>query len=621
MVEEPMKKIKVLLTNATGIMPEEFNKDYNKRRGYSLYPPLSLTTVAASIFKKVDDIEVEVLDMNFETIKYFNENDKSDLSTYDFMKNKIVDKMDEFQPDLVGISVLFSPAHSNALAMANIVKEKNSTTQVVCGGVHTTFAYKRMLEECPNIDFIFLYEADNTFPLFLEYLKGKVKFEDLKGIAWLDKNTNEPKLAPHAPLIHELDKLPIPEWDLVPLKKYSDYGRVGAVHMFGDTRKPTYMMQTVRGCVAQCTFCSVRSFYGKGVRSYSPKRVLEEIDYLYNELGIRQLDIMDDDFTYDRERTLEICNGLVKRNYNLIWNLSNGIRLGTINDEIMDALIKAKCRNITIGVESGNDSTLALVRKPVSIKMLYRKSEIFKRYPELYVKANYMVGFPFENDEQMMNTFRLAEDLDYDWHGFTIFQPLPGTPEFQKLDQKSQDNFDFDSIAFNHIHLDARKKYEKEIEKQMQDAMMDQNSKEPSRNQKNKKISHLAYSKSLEINFLKNKNLTGVTIDKYVENNKRKYQSKIEKPQNIDRAIRDFEAILQFHDNTHAIAHYCLAKAYRHKDDVKLVKHHMSKVSSILANPQHNKWIGHFDNLVPKNEMNELKTFSSKNAVQIQSPV
>ena len=106
MVEEPMKKINVLLTNATGIMPEEFNKDYNKRRGYSLYPPLSLTTVAASIFKKVDDIEVEVLDMNFETIKYFNENDKSDLSTYDFMKNKIVDKMDEFQPDLVPNTII-----------------------------------------------------------------------------------------------------------------------------------------------------------------------------------------------------------------------------------------------------------------------------------------------------------------------------------------------------------------------------------------------------------------------------------------------------------------------------------------------------------------------------------
>lgn len=121
-----MKKIKILLTNASGINSEKFNKHFNKRKGYSLYPPLSLTTVAAAVLDKVDDIEVEVLDMNFETHKYFSENEKSDLSTYDFMKNKIVEKIDDFQPDLVGISVLFSPAHRNAIAVANIVKEKNS---------------------------------------------------------------------------------------------------------------------------------------------------------------------------------------------------------------------------------------------------------------------------------------------------------------------------------------------------------------------------------------------------------------------------------------------------------------------------------------------------------------
>ncbi len=611
-----MKKIKLLLTNATGINSAKFNKHFNKDKGYSLYPPLSLTTVAAAVIGKVDDIEVELLDMNFETHKYFSENDESDLSSYDFMKNKVIEKIDEFQPDLVGISVLFSPAHNNAIAVANIVKEKNSKIQVVCGGVHTTFVYKRMLEECRNIDFVFLYEAENTFPLFLEYLKGKVKFEDLKGLAWFDKNTNKTKLAPPAPLIENLDKLPIPTWDLVPLKKYSDYGRVGSVHMFGDIRKPTYMMQTVRGCVAQCTFCSVRSFYGKGVRSYSPKRVLEEIDYLYNDLGITQLDIMDDDFTYDRERTLEICNGLIKRNYNLLWNLSNGIRLGTLNDEIMDALVKAKCRNIAIGVESGNDSTLALVRKPVSVKMLYKKAELFRKHPELYVKANYMVGFPFENDEQMMNTFKLAEDMDFDWQGFTIFQPLPGTPEFQKLDQKTKDNFDFDSIVYNLTHEEARQ-MKKQIEDQMQTALMDQESKEPSRYLKNKKISEIAYVKNLEINFLNNPNLNGVSINKSRKNYKGEYQVTIEKPQNLDRAIRDFEAVLRFHDKTHAIAHYCLAKAYKFKGDSKLSKYHMSKISIILANPQHKKWVKYFDQLIPKNEINELTNFSNKDSSQM----
>ena len=80
--------------------------------------------------------------------------------------------------DLVGISVVFSTAHNNASLIVNTVKEKNSKTIVVCGGNHPTFAYKRMFKDCPNIDFIFMYEGDNTFPLFLKYLQGKVSFKD-----------------------------------------------------------------------------------------------------------------------------------------------------------------------------------------------------------------------------------------------------------------------------------------------------------------------------------------------------------------------------------------------------------------------------------------------------------
>ena len=71
------------------------------------------------------------------------------------------------------------------------------------------------------------------------------------------------------------------------------------------------------------------------------------------------------------------------------WNLKNGIRLGTINDEVMHALVGAKCRVMSIGVESGNDTTLAIVRKPLSIKMLYEKSEIIRKYPKMYVPVSY----------------------------------------------------------------------------------------------------------------------------------------------------------------------------------------------------------------------------------------
>ena len=444
-----MKKLKVLLTNSIALNLDEFDRDHNKIRGYCLYPPVQLTTIAASTLKKVENVECEILDLDFEIMKYFKENEKSPISALELTKKRIVDKMDQFQPDLVGISVVFSPTHSNALKIAEIIKDKNPKTQVVCGGNHATFAYKTMLEKCPSIDFVFLYEGDNTFPLFIEYLQGKIKFEDLKGIAWLDKDTNTPKLAPHASLIEQLDEIPIPKWDLVPIEKYHEYGRVASVQRYGSENLSTYVVQTVRGCVAKCSFCTVRSFYGKGVRSYSAKRVLEEIDYLYNDLGIRQFDIIDDDFSYDRKRTLEICNGLIKRNYDLNWSILNGIRLGTLNEEVIHAMVNAKCRLIAIGVESGNDQTLAIVKKPLSVKMLYQKSEIFKQYPELYVMGNYIVGWPWESEDQMMNTFKVAQEIAFDWNKFGVFHPLPGTPLFQNIDEKEKDEFDFDSIQYD----------------------------------------------------------------------------------------------------------------------------------------------------------------------------
>jgi len=344
-------------------------------------------------------------------------------------------------------------------------------------------------------------------------------------------------------------------------------------------------MQTVRGCVAACCFCSVRSFYGKGVRAYSSERVLQEIDYLYNELGIKQLEILDDDFTFDRERALEICNELVKRNYDLVWNILNGIRLGTINDELLDGLVASKCRLISIGVESGNDTTLKIVRKPLSVKFLYKKAEIIHKHPELYVKANYIVGFPFENDEETMNTFNLAEDVGFDWNIFSIFKPLPGTPMFREIDKQGQEDFDFNSVR-NDFQFDALRKYKADLENNMH--TNDESLFGVKISSDDEKISQLAYIKNLEINFIKNKNLNG---------------------RNVNRAIRDFEGILKYIEKDHAIAHYCLAKAYREKGDSQIVQKHMNKVVDILGDTKNSKWSNYFDLLVPKNEMDELKTF------------
>ena len=103
-----MKKIKILLTNAPKFDLEEFNKNYNSIGSYLLYPPIQLTTIAASTMKKVDDVEIEILDLEYEILKYFKENKVSPLPTRDYMKKIILDRANKFKPDLVGITAVFS---------------------------------------------------------------------------------------------------------------------------------------------------------------------------------------------------------------------------------------------------------------------------------------------------------------------------------------------------------------------------------------------------------------------------------------------------------------------------------------------------------------------------------
>ena len=138
------KKLKVLLTSAPTIDMEAFDKNINQIKGYVLYPPISLTTLAGSVLKKVDNVQIEILDLEFHIMKYFKENQESELEARVLMEKLIISKIDEFKPDVVGISVLFSRSHSNIFAIANIVKERNSSIQVVTGGNHATFAYKKI---------------------------------------------------------------------------------------------------------------------------------------------------------------------------------------------------------------------------------------------------------------------------------------------------------------------------------------------------------------------------------------------------------------------------------------------------------------------------------------------
>ena len=162
-------------------------------------------------------------------------------------------------------------------------------------------------------------------------------------------------------------------------------------------------MQTVRGCTARCTFCSVRNFNGFGVRTHSPERVLKEIEILYNKFGIRHIDFVDDDFTVSRSRVVEICKMLIEKKYNLTWSIGNGIRLGTLDDELLTYMADSGCTYFSLGIESGDDKMLKEMKKPLTLKILNQKAPLLEKHTRIYYRANFITVLD-ETPEQLNRT-------------------------------------------------------------------------------------------------------------------------------------------------------------------------------------------------------------------------
>ena len=183
--------------------------------------------------------------------------------------------------------------------------------------------------------------------------------------------------------------------------------------------------------MAHCKFCSVRSFNGSTMRSHSTDRILRDIDLLYNKFNIRHIDFVDDDLTYDRELITAFFDALIERKYDLTWSVGNGVRIGTLNEELLTKMVKSGCTYFSIGIESGDPKVLKEIRKPLGIKMLKEKVILLHQFPQIYYRANFILGFPGETREQMDMTFAVAKEIELDWNLLSICKPLPGTDMYQ----------------------------------------------------------------------------------------------------------------------------------------------------------------------------------------------
>ncbi|OGW83844.1 MAG: hypothetical protein A2Z83_07625 [Omnitrophica bacterium GWA2_52_8] len=173
--------------------------------------------------------------------------------------------------------------------------------------------------------------------------------------------------------------------------------------------------------------------------------MVDEIKYLYKEKGIRQIDWLDDDLLWDPARAVEMFKLMAAEIPDLEWISNNGLIASAITDEIMEWMVRSGMRAFKIGIETGNDEMLHKVKKPATKPKLRVARERFLKFPEVFVSANFIIGFPREIFGQMMDSFDFADELKWDWSSFYICQPLKGTEIFSAFQELGDERAEVES--------------------------------------------------------------------------------------------------------------------------------------------------------------------------------
>ena len=315
----------------------------------------------------------------------------------------------KYDPDVVGITSTTSMI-PDAYAIAKIAKRYNENVKIVMGGPHVTFLPERTFQECPYIDFIVRGEGELTFRELIDSLERDRGPSNILGLSinLRDKVRNNPP----RPLIKDIDTIPMPSYDLLPMEKYQANGvRFGTV-------------MTSRGCPFNCAFCSSSLQFGKRWRGHSDSRVIEELKHLHEKYRIREIEFLDDTFTLNKHRAIRIARRIVKEGLDISWSASS--RVDTFTEEVAEAMKKSGCHTIYFGIESGSRKTLNFIGKGITPEQSISAVKKAKRH-KLRALGSFVIGFPEETKEDIKKTIKFSKKVGVDFAQFTIATPYPGT--------------------------------------------------------------------------------------------------------------------------------------------------------------------------------------------------
>ena len=288
-----------------------------------------------------------------------------------------------------------------------VLKERRPETRIILGGPGPSEVAEPLLAAFPHIDAVVIGEGEMTLVELTRAMSGKDEYGDVKGIAYRDGD--EVRVTAARPRITDLDALPAPAYHLVDPALYF-------IH---------YLLSS-RGCPYRCAFCDLSPFWGGQVTYRSIESFVEEVEALYREHGVRKIMVADDIFMLKRERVVEFCRSLQRRDLGIQWWCYG--RVDLVDDELMAMMRDSGCVSVLFGVESGSNRVLKRLHKAFGIE---EAIEVVSRAATHYfpVQATFIWGYPFETMDDFYETLEAQKRLLEQSHRVdTIFMSLAPLP-------------------------------------------------------------------------------------------------------------------------------------------------------------------------------------------------
>ena len=335
-----------------------------------------------------------------------------DCQALELTLKEVENELHKRQPDVVGLTST-TLTYKSALEIIKVAKKALPNCLTVIGGSHVTFWDDKALQECPQLDIVVRKEGENTFLELLQKLEAGKSFSDVLGITY--REGEKIVRTPDRPYIEDLDSLPFPAFHLFPLNKFNKYGNI------------IFPVMTSRGCVYWCEFCTAVRMFGRKYRMRSPKKVVDEIEFLYKKYGEKQYTFYDDAFTVDQARTEEICDEILRRGLKIRWDCET--RVDMVTKDLLQKMRAAGCIAVWYGVEAGSQKVRDAMGKGISTQQTLNT---FKWTQEagLIAVASVILGFPGETKETAWESVKLLEKINPDEIGIYIATPYPGTPMY-----------------------------------------------------------------------------------------------------------------------------------------------------------------------------------------------